>query len=61
MLEIMKTNVCVCPGVGGNLVAIQASRLSTYLHWQSVPGELPDQAAKGCPSLGSLLGCSGQD
>lgn len=28
-------------GVGGNLVAIQASRISTYLHLWSVPGVLP--------------------
>ncbi|KAI1890467.1 hypothetical protein AGOR_G00154010 [Albula goreensis] len=31
----------VINGVGGNLVAIQASRISTYLHFWSVPGVLP--------------------
>ncbi|KAM4625152.1 solute carrier family 41 member 1-like [Polymixia lowei] len=31
----------VINGVGGNLVAIQASRISTYLHYWSVPGTLP--------------------
>ncbi|XP_061076020.1 solute carrier family 41 member 1-like [Conger conger] len=31
----------VINGVGGNLVAIQASRISTYLHCWSVPGVLP--------------------
>lgn len=29
-------------GIGGNLVAIQASRISTYLHY-NIPGELPDE------------------
>ncbi|XP_021543266.2 solute carrier family 41 member 2 [Neomonachus schauinslandi] len=37
----------VINGIGGNLVAIQASRISTYLHLHSVPGELPDEP-KGC-------------
>nr|XP_042699559.1 solute carrier family 41 member 2 isoform X2 [Chrysemys picta bellii] len=36
-----------CLGIGGNLVAIQASRISTYLHLHSIPGELPEEA-KGC-------------
>ncbi|XP_031422607.1 solute carrier family 41 member 1 isoform X2 [Clupea harengus] len=31
----------VINGVGGNLVAIQASRISTYLHSWSLPGVLP--------------------
>ncbi|KAJ3602179.1 hypothetical protein NHX12_029938 [Muraenolepis orangiensis] len=31
----------VINGVGGNLVAIQASRISTYLHTWSTPGVLP--------------------
>ena len=35
------------PGIGGNLVAIQSSRISTYLHFHSAPGEVPDEA-KGC-------------
>ncbi|OCT87590.1 solute carrier family 41 member 2-like [Xenopus laevis] len=37
----------VINGIGGNLVAIQASRISTYLHLYSIPGELPEDA-KGC-------------
>ncbi|KAB0346369.1 hypothetical protein FD754_011226 [Muntiacus muntjak] len=37
----------VINGIGGNLVAIQASRISTYLHLHSKPGELPDEP-KGC-------------
>ncbi|KAM9673304.1 solute carrier family 41 member 2 [Trichechus inunguis] len=37
----------VINGIGGNLVAIQASRISTYLHLHSIPGELPDEF-KGC-------------
>lgn len=37
----------VINGIGGNLVAIQASRISTYLHLHSIPGELPD-GPRGC-------------
>uniref|UniRef100_A0AAY4DJY8 Solute carrier family 41 member n=1 Tax=Denticeps clupeoides TaxID=299321 RepID=A0AAY4DJY8_9TELE len=37
----------VINGIGGNLVAIQSSRFSTYLHFHSVPGEVPEEA-KGC-------------
>ncbi len=40
----------VSSGVGGNLVAVQASRLSTALHQASRPGELPDDAVHGCPN-----------
>ncbi|XP_056430481.1 solute carrier family 41 member 2 isoform X2 [Hyla sarda] len=36
-----------CIGIGGNLVAIQASRISTDLHLHSIPGELPDEDT-GC-------------
>ncbi|XP_028261732.1 solute carrier family 41 member 1-like [Parambassis ranga] len=32
----------VINGVGGNLVVIQASRMSTYLHYWLVPGALPE-------------------
>jgi len=39
-----------CEGVGGNLVAVQASRLSTALHRVSKPGKLPENAVHGCPS-----------
>uniref|UniRef100_A0A673C6P1 Solute carrier family 41 member n=1 Tax=Sphaeramia orbicularis TaxID=375764 RepID=A0A673C6P1_9TELE len=34
-------------GIGGNLVAIQSSRISTHLHFHCAPGEVPDEA-KGC-------------
>ncbi|XP_051850478.1 solute carrier family 41 member 2-like [Antechinus flavipes] len=37
----------VINGIAGNLVAIQASRISTYLHLHGKPGEVPDEA-KGC-------------
>ncbi|XP_077982498.1 solute carrier family 41 member 1-like [Glandiceps talaboti] len=38
-------------GVGGNLVAVQASRISTHLHSHGKPGDpLPDDAPKGCRS-----------
>ncbi|XP_046340070.2 solute carrier family 41 member 1-like [Haliotis rufescens] len=40
----------VINGVGGNLVAVQASRISTYLHKNCVMGELPEGAPHGCPS-----------
>ncbi|XP_074646539.1 solute carrier family 41 member 1-like [Tubulanus polymorphus] len=40
----------VINGVGGNLVAVQASRLSTYLHQISKPGILPDHIPRGCPN-----------
>ncbi|XP_040060446.2 solute carrier family 41 member 1 isoform X2 [Gasterosteus aculeatus] len=39
----------VINGVGGNLVAIQASRMSTYLHCWSVPGALPFIMRENCP------------
>jgi solute carrier family 41 len=41
-------------GVGGNLVAVHASRLSTALHRQGKPGEFKDTAqyyaSKICPN-----------
>ncbi|XP_048873225.1 solute carrier family 41 member 1 isoform X2 [Brienomyrus brachyistius] len=37
-------------GVGGNLVAIQASRISTYLHFWSVPGVLPYKMRQHWPN-----------
>jgi len=40
----------VINGVGGNLVAIQASRLSTYLHQQSQVGVLPENEGSVCVS-----------
>ena len=45
---------CTCvfvSGVGGNLVAIQASRLSTSLHRLAKPGQLPNTALHGCPNV----------
>ncbi|XP_036389200.1 solute carrier family 41 member 1-like isoform X2 [Megalops cyprinoides] len=40
----------VINGVGGNLVAIQASRISTYLHFWSVPGVLPHKMRQHWPN-----------
>ncbi|XP_072305627.1 solute carrier family 41 member 3 isoform X2 [Eucyclogobius newberryi] len=40
----------VINGVGGNLVAIQASRISTYLHFWSIPGVLPYQMRQYWPN-----------
>ncbi|XP_069798228.1 solute carrier family 41 member 1-like [Narcine bancroftii] len=40
----------VINGVGGNLVAVQASRISTYLHLSAVPGAVPGGMHKSCPS-----------
>ncbi|XP_051890763.1 solute carrier family 41 member 1-like [Pristis pectinata] len=40
----------VINGVGGNLVAVQASRISTYLHLSAVPGAAPGGMRKSCPS-----------
>ncbi|XP_061779980.1 solute carrier family 41 member 1-like isoform X2 [Nerophis lumbriciformis] len=47
----------VINGVGGNLVAIQASRMSTYLHCWSVPGALPFKMTMKCPGPGGTF-CS---
>ncbi|XP_066474587.1 solute carrier family 41 member 3 isoform X1 [Tiliqua scincoides] len=40
----------VINGVGGNLVAIQASRISTFLHFWSMPGVLPYKMRQHCPN-----------
>ncbi|XP_035237995.1 solute carrier family 41 member 1-like isoform X2 [Anguilla anguilla] len=40
----------VINGVGGNLVAIQASRISTYLHSWSIPGVLPHKMRQHWPN-----------
>uniref|UniRef100_A0A8C4KC83 Solute carrier family 41 member n=1 Tax=Dromaius novaehollandiae TaxID=8790 RepID=A0A8C4KC83_DRONO len=40
----------VINGVGGNLVAVQASRISTYLHMSGLPGESSETAPRKCPS-----------
>ncbi|EMP30828.1 Nuclear ubiquitous casein and cyclin-dependent kinases substrate [Chelonia mydas] len=37
-------------GVGGNLVAVQASRISTYLHMSGMPGESSEMAPRKCPT-----------
>ncbi|TVK90507.1 Solute carrier family 41 member 1 [Bagarius yarrelli] len=39
-------------GVGGNLVGIQASRISTYLHCVSVPGVQSQHIKRCCPHPG---------
>uniref|UniRef100_A0A671TPG8 Solute carrier family 41 member n=1 Tax=Sparus aurata TaxID=8175 RepID=A0A671TPG8_SPAAU len=39
-----------CVGVGGNLVAIQASRISTYLHFWTIPGVLPYKMRQHWPN-----------
>ncbi|KAM9758741.1 LOW QUALITY PROTEIN: solute carrier family 41 member 1-like [Menidia menidia] len=46
-------------GVGGNLVAIQASRMSTYLHLWGSPGSLPKTGL--CPGLCSTFCSSDRD
>ncbi|XP_044307162.1 solute carrier family 41 member 3 isoform X2 [Varanus komodoensis] len=40
----------VINGVGGNLVAIQASRISTFLHFWSMPGVLPHKLRQHWPN-----------
>uniref|UniRef100_A0A8C3P6V2 Solute carrier family 41 member n=1 Tax=Chrysemys picta bellii TaxID=8478 RepID=A0A8C3P6V2_CHRPI len=40
----------VINGVGGNLVAIQASRISTFLHFWSTPGVLPYKMRQNWPN-----------
>ncbi|XP_048346282.1 solute carrier family 41 member 3 isoform X2 [Sphaerodactylus townsendi] len=40
----------VINGVGGNLVAIQASRISTFLHFWSMPGVLPYKMRQQWPN-----------
>ncbi|XP_066559271.1 solute carrier family 41 member 1 [Amia ocellicauda] len=40
----------VINGVGGNLVAVQASRISTYLHMSSVPGLELGHTRHRCPT-----------
>ncbi|XP_076968004.1 solute carrier family 41 member 2 isoform X4 [Tamandua tetradactyla] len=46
----------VINGIGGNLVAIQASRVSTDLHLRSVPGQLPDEPAGCCCPCRTFFG-----
>ncbi|XP_012993617.1 solute carrier family 41 member 1 [Esox lucius] len=40
----------VINGVGGNLVAVQASRISTYLHMNGIPMGEPDPNPRKCPT-----------
>lgn len=47
-------------GVGGNLVAVQASRISTYLHMSGMPGESSETAPRKCPSPCSTFFSSGK-
>ncbi|XP_074054549.1 solute carrier family 41 member 3 isoform X2 [Macrotis lagotis] len=47
----------VVNGVGGNLVSIQASRISTYLYSWSTPGVLPNSMKSVCPNPCSIF-CS---
>ncbi|XP_012513835.1 PREDICTED: solute carrier family 41 member 3 [Propithecus coquereli] len=47
-------------GVGGNLVAIQTSRISTYLHLGSTPGVLPFRMKKLWPNPCSTFCTSGE-
>ncbi|XP_015844326.1 solute carrier family 41 member 3 isoform X3 [Peromyscus maniculatus bairdii] len=46
-------------GVGGNLVAIQTSRISTFLHMWSTPGVLPVQMKRFWPNP-CLIFCSSE-
>ncbi|KAI1231036.1 hypothetical protein IHE44_0008481 [Lamprotornis superbus] len=50
----------VINGVGGNLVAVQASRISTYLHMSGEPGDSPGTAPRRCPSPCSTFFSSGR-
>jgi solute carrier family 41 len=54
IFTIWKNQLILIIGVGGNLVAIQASRLSTALHQQGEPGEFRDKeqyyASTICPN-----------
>ena len=47
-------------GVGGNLVAVQASRLSTSLHKRATLGTLPKDAIHGCPNIISTYFSKGE-
>lgn len=50
----------IVTGVGGNLVAIQASRMSTYLHCWSAPGTLPSKMNGNCPRPCATFCSTGQ-
>ncbi|XP_034287430.1 solute carrier family 41 member 3 isoform X3 [Pantherophis guttatus] len=51
--------VPVINGVGGNLVAIQASRISTFLHFWSMPGVLPQKMRQHWPNPCTTFFASG--
>ena len=53
------TALSLSAGVGGNLVAVQASRISTYLHMSGMPGESSETAPRKCPSPCSTFFSSG--
>ncbi|KAG8430647.1 hypothetical protein GDO86_020212 [Hymenochirus boettgeri] len=48
MFEIQSGDLLLC--VAGNLVAIQASRISTFLHFWSMPGVLPYKMRQHWPN-----------
>ncbi|KAG7265506.1 hypothetical protein CRUP_034298 [Coryphaenoides rupestris] len=50
LLAGVSTTLYQYRGVGGNLVAIQASRISTYLHFWSIPGVLPYKMRQHWPN-----------
>lgn len=47
--DVMVFINCYISGVGGNLVAVQASRITTLLHLQKRKGIVED--VKGCPNV----------
>lgn len=53
--------LCAPAGVGGNLVAVQASRISTFLHMNGMPGENSEQAPRRCPSPCTTFFSPGND
>lgn len=48
--DVVLLLLSVSAGVGGNLVAVQASRISTYLHMSGMPGESSETAPRKWPS-----------
>lgn len=61
---VQRDNACVLSfgsaGVGGNLVAIQASRISTFLHFWSMPGVLPHKMRQHWPNPCTTFFASGR-
>ncbi|XP_020836813.1 solute carrier family 41 member 3 isoform X2 [Phascolarctos cinereus] len=58
-INLMAVFTPVINGVGGNLVSIQASRISTYLYSWSSPGVLPHNMRSFFPDPGSTF-CSSE-